>query len=227
SLMNEVKFNIEPIIKKNLENVSMKCWDNREQQLKILDNQGALGLAAFDNKGDCIGLVHFYKITFPNWNNSFFPDYAKKRLEDWPLGWPLLVAKKKELDFSGQVLGIACFHVGVYKRSYEANKTYFNKGIGRNLLASVTKWAKEQKYFAVIGIGGSNVIPEYNNQMGCLPYKEYEKLGFKTEAFEVASNQIPWWVDQWGGKVKKQYNDAKEKNIDSKNLCSRLMVLNI
>ncbi len=225
--MDKLKFNIKPITKENLDDVSMKCWDNREHQMKILNSQEALGMSAYDNNGDCIGLVHFYKIIFPDWDNSFFPDYARNRLEDWPLGWPLIAARGKGLHFNGPVLGISCFHVGVLKKSYETDKKYFKKGIGKSLLSSAVEWAGQNNYSAIIGIGGSNDIPEYNIQMGCLPCKEYEKLGFTAEAFEADGNQDPWWVNAWEGDVKEEYQNAKRKGVDSKNLCSRLMVLRI
>jgi GNAT superfamily N-acetyltransferase len=225
--MEDFNYNLKPITKDDIDDISMKCWDNREHQLKILDFQETLGIAAFDYNGDCVGLLHFYKVTIPNFNNSLFPDYAKKRLEDWPLGWPLIAAKEKGLHFNGPVLGIACFHVGVYKKSYESDIKYFNKGIGKKLLTSAIEFAEKYNYSAVIGIGGSNDIPEYNIQMGCLPFKVYENLGFTAEAFEVKNNDIPWWVEKWGGKVKEEYEKAKESGIDNKKLCSRLMVLKL
>ena len=97
--MNKGEFQIRPIESKDLDYVPDWCWENRQTQMRLLELQEILGFGAWE--GDvCVGLLHCYSVTLPQWDDSNFPGYGRKRLISWPLGWPLLAAKGKGLQFN-------------------------------------------------------------------------------------------------------------------------------
>lgn len=221
------EFKIKPISHKEIDLISKKCWDNRDIQLKILDHQKILGFAAWNDKDVCVGQLHCYSITLPDWDNSYFPNYAKKRLEDWPLGWPLLAAREKSISLNGLIWGIACFHVGLVAKSHKPDTAYFKKGLGKALLAAAVDWAKDQRYAGVIAHGGPRPITDYNITMGCLPWTSYNNLGFKTIALEENGLKKTWWMKSGSLKTKTQVENALAKGAKLEDLCSRSMLLKI
>ena len=189
--MNINKFEIRPITINEIDSVSRKCWWKKENQLKIIEKQEILGIGASNEDNICVGQFHCYSVSLPQWDDYTFPDYARRRLEDWPLGWSLLAEKQESLQFEGPVWGIACFHVGYLPDSQEADPVYFNRGIGKALLAAAVDWAKTHDYSGIITLGGPREIPSYNIQMGCLPWTSYDKLGFETKVFEENRQNLP------------------------------------
>jgi GNAT superfamily N-acetyltransferase len=221
------KFYIKPIYKQDIEHIPDKCWENRKTQLNLTEYQEILGFGAWDNDNICVGQLHCYKITIPDWDDINFPGYARNRLEDWPLGWPLLAAKQKNLKFEGPVWGHACFHVGVLPGKYEADPGYFGQGIGKALLFESVKWAYDHKYTAVIAHGGPKAIPEYNVMMGCLPWTSYAAMNFEVMAYEEDGKRLPWWTDIKGSIIKDRVNEIINNVHELKDICARLMILSI
>lgn len=223
--MNTEGYTIRPIYEKDLDAVASMCWENWETQLRILDKQQILGFGTWDDNGICIGSLHCYKVSIPDWDDCNFPDYGRARLQDWPLGWPLLASREKELQFSGPVWGHACFHVGILPNTWQANPAYFHRGIGTALLEASVAWAHRHAYAAVIAHGGSKIISAYNTMMGCMPWTSYAKLGFETKAFEEDALKLPWWVDTKGEEIKNQVERALEQGHKLEDINARLMVL--
>ena len=228
--MNELDYIIKPITLSNLEAVNQDCWQSRDAQLKLLSRQEILGFGAFID-GVCVGSLHCYKIESIDIDDSLFPNYARNRLEDWPLGWPLLALKAKGIVFSRPIWGHACFHVGRLVNTHHSDATYISKGIGTALLEASIDWAKEHNYAAVVAHGGSKKVSEYNMIMGCLPYTTYERYGFKVVAIEENGQKAPWWTtvgESWDDeKLQAQLKAAYVDNIDFSDIAARLMVLNI
>jgi GNAT superfamily N-acetyltransferase len=225
--MTQDEFTIKLIVADDLDDVSGMCWENRETQLRILEKQEILGIGAWDEKDVCVGQLHCYEVTVPGWDDSVFPDYARNRLEDWPLGWPLLAAKEKELEFDGPVWGHACFHVGVLPDTWHAEPEYFERGIGTAMLEASVAWARDHDYAAIIAHGGPKIIPAYNNMMGCMPWTSYAKLGFETKAFEEDAERLPWWIESKGDEIKSQVDRALEEGHELEDIVARLMVLRL
>ncbi|MCL1858923.1 MAG: GNAT family N-acetyltransferase [Oscillospiraceae bacterium] len=225
--MNELKYIIKPITIENLDSVNQDCWENRDVQLKILELQKILGFGAWIDSV-CVGSLHCYKIDLPDWDDALFPEYGRKRLEDWPLGWPLLAAKAKGIIFNGPVWGHACFHVGRLVNTHDSNREYLGKGIGKALLDASVKWAREHQYAGIIAHGGSKSVLEYNVVMGCLPWTSYKRVGFKVCALEEDGAAMPWWTTAWDNPIIKEQVSQSLGNSDRvKDICARLMVLNL
>jgi hypothetical protein len=218
---------IRPIVESDLDGVSGMCWEDRETQMKILDKQDILGFGAWDDEGVCVGQLHSYAVSLPEWDESLFPGYARARLEDWPLGWPLLAAREKGLAFDGPVWGHACFHVGVLPNTWQANADYFERGMGSALLADSVAWARDHGYPAIIAHGGPKIIPAYNTMMGCMPWTSYAELGFETRAFEEDAEQLPWWAETKGDAIKSQVDQALAQGRALEDIVARLMVLRV
>ncbi len=223
--MVQESITIRPIYADDLEAVAAMCWENRETQLRILAKQEVLGFGAWDHRNTCVGSLHCYSVTLPDWDDSDFPGYGRARLEDWPLGWPLLAARKKGLEFAGPVWGQACFHVGILPNTWQAQPKYFNKGIGTALLEASVAWARDHAYAGVIAHGGPRTIPAYNVMMGCLPWTSYAKLSFETMAYEEDGERLPWWVETRGETIKAQVDGATSEGRDLEDIVARLMVL--
>ena len=225
--MPQINATIRPIRAGDLDAVAGMCWENRETQLRLLDKQEILGFGAWDSAGTCVGSLHCYSVTLPEWDDTDFPGYGRARLEDWPLGWPLLTAKAKDITFPGQVWGQACFHVGILPGTWQADPAYFNQGTGTALLKASVTWARDHKYAGIMAHGGPKIIPGYNVMMGCLPWTSYEKLGFETMAYEEDAERLPWWAETKGDTIKAQVDRALAEGRDLKDIVARLMVLRL
>ncbi|MGC9347396.1 MAG: hypothetical protein ACP5JG_04580 [Anaerolineae bacterium] len=221
------EWTIRPIYADDLDDVSGMCWENRETQQRILEKQEILGIGAWDDENVCVGQLHCYEVTLPEWDDSDFPGYGRARLEDWPLGWSLLAAREKGLEFDGPVWGHACFHVGVLPDTLQADTEYFRRGMGTALLEASVAWAQKHNYDAIIAHGGPRIIPAYNTMMGCMPWTSYAKLGFETKAFEEDAERLPWWAETKGEGIKAQVNRALAEGHEIKDIVARLMVLRL
>jgi GNAT superfamily N-acetyltransferase len=225
--MIQDEYHVEPIQEHHLDSVASMCWENRDTQLRILGKQGILGFGAWDSQNISVGSLHCYKVALPDWDDTNFPGYGRARLQDWPLGWPLLAARDKALEFDGPVWGHACFHVGILPNSWQADPAYFNKGIGTALLEASVLWARMHKYPGIIAHGGSRIIPAYNTMMGCMPWTSYERLGFETAAIEEDGKKLPWWVETKGDEISNQVKEALSAGRTLDEIGARLMVLHL
>jgi GNAT superfamily N-acetyltransferase len=217
---------IRPIYRQDLDAVAAMCWEDRDTQLRILEKQEILGFGVWDAENTSIGTLHCYRVTLPEWDDSDFPGYGRARLQDWPLGWPLLAAREKGLEFDGPVWGQACFHVGILPNTWQADPRYFRRGIGTALLEASVAWARDRGYAAVIAHGGSPIVPVYNTMMGCLPWTAYQKLGFETQAIEDGA-RLPWWVASKGQNIQEQVERALAEGKEIPDIAARLMVLRL
>jgi GNAT superfamily N-acetyltransferase len=225
--MKQEDITIRSIYQQDLDDVAGMCWENRETQVRLLERQEILGFGAWDAEKGSVGTLHCYRVTLPDWDDSDFPGYGRARLEDWPLGWPLLAARKQGLAFDGPVWGQACFHVGILPNTWQADSRYFRKGTGTALLEASVEWAREHDYAAVIGHGGSPIVPAYNTMMGCLPWTAYQKLGFETQAIEEDGQRLPWWVETKGEAIQEQVEQALAEGKAIADIAARLMVLRL
>lgn len=225
--MDTPEFTLRPIRADDLDAVASMCWENRETQRRLLEKQEILGFGAWDDQDVCVAQLHCYSVTLPDWDDSDFPGYGRARLEDWPLGWPLLAAREKGLDVAGPVWGHACFHVGILPDTWEADPDYFHRGIGTALLETSVAWARDHGYAAIIAHGGPKIIPAYNTMMGCMPWTSYAKLGFETVAFEEDAQRLPWWARTKGETIQAQVDQALSEGRPLEDVCARLMVLDL
>ena len=69
----------------DLDSICGACWENRETQMRLLEKQEILGMAAWEGQ-TCVGLLHGYSLKLSEWDDRDFPGYARNRLLDWPLG---------------------------------------------------------------------------------------------------------------------------------------------
>jgi GNAT superfamily N-acetyltransferase len=226
--MTAPEFVIRPIESADLDRVSGACWESRETQARILDRQGILGMAAWQGSR-CVGQLHAYRVTFPQWDDSHFPGYGRTRPVSWPLGWPLLAAREKGLRFDGPVWGHACFHVGFADPEARcADRTFFGRGIGSVLCEASVQWARDHGYAAVLAQGGTKAAPEYNVWMGCLPWTTYARKGFVCVAQEEDGIQLPWWArGEAKPEVMQQMQEALAAGTPVDELCARAMVLRL
>ncbi|MCL1830207.1 MAG: hypothetical protein FWG21_02125 [Oscillospiraceae bacterium] len=223
--MEKIEYTICPITIENLDSVNQDCWQSREAQLTLLKQQEILGFGAWVGS-ICIGSLHCYRVTLPVWDDTLFPEYGRKKLTDWPLGWPLIAAKEKNLLFQGPVWGHSCFHVGRLLDTHHSTSEYIGKGIGKALLIASINWAKTHEYSAIIAIGGSKTVFEYNPVMGCLPWTSYLNNGFSVKAIEEEGKNPPWWIKEWDNKIiNEQIDDVLAVEDDYNSICARLMVL--
>jgi GNAT superfamily N-acetyltransferase len=225
--MNQDMVTIRPIYEQDLDAVAGMCWENRETQLRLLEKQATLGFGAWDTENRSVGTLHCYRVTLPEWDDSDFPGYGRARLEDWPLGWPLLAAREKGLEFDGPVWGQACFHVGILPNTWQANPAYFHRGIGTALLEASVAWARDHDYVAAIGHGGSAMVPAYNTMMGCVPWTSYAKLDFETAAIEEDGARLPWWGETKGETIQAQVEQALAAGKKIADIAARLMILHL
>jgi GNAT superfamily N-acetyltransferase len=225
-MMDSDEFVIRPVKSADLDRVAGACWENRETQMRLLDEQGILGMAAWDGERS-VGQLHCYRVTLPEWDDASFPGYGRARLVSWPLGWPLLAAKQKGLEFDGPVWGHACFHVGfAAPDARKADPAYFGRGIGTALCRASVEWAREHGYCAVLAQGGPKAVPAYNVWMGCLPWTTYDRLGFTCEAQEEDARELPWWAKgETSPEAMKQVQHALDAGTPLSEICTRLMVL--
>jgi len=223
------RYQVRPISGKELDGVSSKCWDSREVQQRILQQQEILGIGAWDADNRCIAQLHCYRVSLPDWDDSLFPDYARNRLLDCPLGWPLLAAKERGLSFDGMpVLVLSCFHVGLLPGCFDEDPRYFRKGIGTALLRATMDWARASRtYAAILAHGGSSILPAYNIWMGCLPWTAYQKEGFISVTQEEEGARLPWWKDKEHPALRNQLTAALTEGHGPGELNAHLMVLEL
>ena len=110
--MMKGEFEIRPIRLGDLDHVTGACWENRQTQVRLLEIQEILGFGAWEGDA-CVGQLHCYRVTLPQWDDSNFPGYGRARPEGWPLGWPLLAAREKGLKFDRPAWGHACWPIPV------------------------------------------------------------------------------------------------------------------
>jgi hypothetical protein len=226
--MAELEVTVRPIERSDLDRVAGACWESRETQHRLLEAQGILGMAAWQGS-QCVGQLHCYRVTLPQWDDSNFPGYGRSKPVGWPLGWPLLAARAKGLHFDGPVWGHACFHVGfAAPDAHRPDRQFFGLGIGTQLCEASVRWAREHGYAAVLGHGGTKAAPEYNVWMGCLPWTTYARMGFECVAQEEGGQQLPWWAKgEASPEVMKQVQEALQAGHKADELCARLMALRI
>jgi hypothetical protein len=224
--VNESGVVIRPIEKSDLDSISGVCWENRETQTRLLQQQDILGMAAWEGPL-CVGQLHCYSVTLPNYDDSNFPGYGRARPVSWPLGWPLLAAREKGAQFDSPVWGHACFHVGfVGPDAHRPNRAYFGRGIGTAMCRASVQWAREHGYAAVLAQGGTKTTPEYNVWMGCLPWTTYAQMGFVSLALEEGGRELPWWAKgEASPETMEQVQAAVDAGCEAKELCARTMVL--
>jgi len=223
--MAKGEFYIRPIVSQDLDRIAGACWENRQTQIRLLELQEIPGFGAWE--GDtCVGLLHCYSVTLPQWDDSNFPGYGRANLMSWPLGLPLLVAKEKGLKFNKPVWGHACFHVGWTLGAPHADPKYFGRGIGKAMLKASMQWAKEHDYAGIIAHGGTKVVPDYNIWMGCLPWTTYASAGFECVAMEEDGKQLPWWTKNEGQpELMAQVHKAIAFGSGCDELCAKVMLL--
>lgn len=218
---------VRAIREADLDAVAGNCWENRETQHRLLKVQEILGMGVWQ-ENRCVGQLHCYKVTLPQWDDSTFPGYGRSRPVSWPLGWPLLAARDKGISMDGPVWGHACFHVGFTLGADHADSKYFGQGFGTALCRASVRWAREHGYAAVLAHGGSKAAPAYNTWMGCLPWTTYARMGFECVAMEEDGRELPWWAKgEAKPEVMQQVKAVLDAGREVQELCARTMLLRL
>lgn len=217
---------IKPLTRDDIPRVSGKCWDGDLHQQKIADNQGILGFGAWEEDMS-VGLLHFYRLSFPDPDISLLPEYARKKLLSSPVGFPITAAIHQKIRADGNVMALSCYHVGLKEGKFDEDREYFRKGIGNALLDAAIKWAKENGYAAIIAHGGTPELPLYNIWMGCMPYTSYQKRSFECYSKEEDGMKLPWWKDIDYPEFTETLRETIKQGITANELCARAMILRL
>lgn len=215
---------VRPIFMGDLAGVPGKCWEGAESQHRLLQAQEILGFAAWEGQ-QCVGQLHCYRVLPPQWDDEDFPSYGRRDPRSWPLGWPLQVAQAQHAAVAGPIWGHGCFHVGLVNGAGDADPRYFRRGIGTALCRASVQWASEHGYATILAGAGSALVPDFSVWMGYLPWKVYERLGFRCIGMEEDGTKLPWWVDRCPPTAQEQVRGAVEAGATARDLCARVMAM--
>jgi GNAT superfamily N-acetyltransferase len=205
---------VRPIEPAELDRVVLRCWPDRDALDRLFDEQGTIGMAAWE--GDrCVAQLHCYRVPLPDGTNEnwavggnwwdgkegiqTFTDY-----ENWRPG-------RLNLPFTGLAWCHSCFHVGRTLKSYreemelkfssiaEASRKgreagYSSRGIGTALCRESVRWARQHDYVAVLAPGAPDGLFEFAAWAGHLPWTTYAKLGFETIDIPAHGDELPGWA---------------------------------
>ena len=172
-----MEFAVKPIARSDLSRVNLRCLPDGGRIEKLFDQQGTIGIAAWENN-KCVGTLWFYAVAAPDFTNLCCHPLGGWRETDWKT--PLL--RGTSASDKGKCLGLSCFHVGRTMQtipSDEPDPSYFGKGIGRALCQEALTFARKSSLSAVLAHGGPHQIRSYAVWAGQLPTTAYQKLGFR------------------------------------------------
>jgi GNAT superfamily N-acetyltransferase len=205
---------VRPIEPAELDRVVLRCWPDRDALDRLFDEQGTIGMAAWE--GDrCVAQLHCYRVPLPDGTN-----------ENWTVGgnwWDGKEDSQTHTDhqnwgpgrlnppFTGPAWCHSCFHVGRTLESYreemelkfssiaEASRKgrepgYSGRAIGTALCEESIRWARQHDYVAVLAPGAPDGLFEFAAWAGHLPWTTYAKLGFETVDVPEHGDELPGWA---------------------------------
>ena len=188
---------VRPIAQDELDRIVLRCWPDRDVLAKLFDEQGTIGMAAWEDD-KCVAQLHCYRVVLPDGANAHWPMPYVSADERVFAGWGQWGPKRTELGVTGPVWCNACFHVGrtlLTQDSDVADLRYFGRGIGTALCRASIDWAREHDYAAVIAPGAAHGLPQFTQWYGHLPWTTYDRLGFRK--IEIPPDEIdalPGWA---------------------------------
>jgi GNAT superfamily N-acetyltransferase len=204
---------IRPIQPADLDRVVLRCWPDRDALHRLFDEQGTIGMAAWE--GDrCVAQLHCYRVPLPNgtnenwtvggnwWDGKDSQMFAEK--ESWRPG-------RLNLSYTGPAWCHSCFHVGRTLESFREEMElkpscvaesirkgreagYSGRGIGTALCEESIRWARQHDYIAVLAPGAPDGLFQFATWAGHLPWKTYAKLGFETVDVLVHGDELLGWA---------------------------------
>ncbi len=92
-----------PIASGELERVVLRCWPDRASLERLFENQGTIGMAAWEGER-CVAQLHCYRVVLPGEMNQDWPEWNRPW---WRAGAPEAMA-----SVHGPLWCHACLHVG-------------------------------------------------------------------------------------------------------------------
>ena len=213
---------ISPIRRGDLGKVLIRCLPDGYRVEMLFKTQQIVGFGAWDGE-NCIAQLHCYRLILPHGSTDLWPAWSRPSYVDGVVNGCL--------GISGPVWCHACFHVGrsidSFAHSDDPDSRYFGRGIGVALAQASVRWAKEHDYAAVIAPGTPDGLFSFSVLAGGLPWKTYQKLGFRDETFET-NDDLPEWAK--GGApsdVMREVEAALAAGRPKRELHSKLMVLRL
>ena len=214
---------IRPIHLDELDRVPLRCWPERGILERIFEDQGTIGMAAWEGE-KCVAQLHCYRVLLPDQPNPYWPDHNNWRpVEAWRNDAP------SGLDLKGSVWCHACTHVG---RTIEGNAAddrpdarYAGRGIGSALARASVQWAKEHDYIGVFAPGAG--LFAAGTWMGSLPLTTYAKLGFQAIGPQPEDALPDWAKGDSPPEVMAEVESALAAGRPPKDFHGRLMLLDL
>ena len=205
---------VRPIEPAELDRVVLRCWPDRDALDRLFDEQGTIGMAAWE--GDrCVAQLHCYRVPLPNGTNESWT--VGGNWWDWKEGVQTFTGdedwrpRSLSFPFTGPAWCHSCFHVGRTLESYreemelksssmtEARRKgrepgYSGRGIGTALCKESIRWARQHDYVAVLAPGSPDGLVEFAAWAGHLPWTTYSKLGFEAVDLPEHGDELPPWA---------------------------------
>jgi GNAT superfamily N-acetyltransferase len=103
----ELHFTVRPIQPTELDRVVLRCWAGREELLRLFDEQGTIGMAAWEGVR-CVGVLHCYRIEDPGATSDGLPSWVRAW---YPGDWPD-ATREAAVNLPGPIWRLSCYHVG-------------------------------------------------------------------------------------------------------------------
>lgn len=229
SLGDGTPITIRAVEKAELDHLVLRCWPDRETVDRLTEEQGTIGMAAWEGDRN-VAQLHCYRIDSPDEHNRHWPDW-----NDWwtagerPFTGGQWAPPKSELGLSGPIWCHACFHVGRTQEAPDANDIrYLGQGIGTALCKESVRWAQSCGYAGVVAPGAADGLLEFARWSGRLPWTTYAKLGFRTYMVPPEETaDLPGWVR---GQIHEPIASEIKKALETRpvnELLERVMVLEL
>jgi hypothetical protein len=197
SLADGTPIVVRAIVPVELGRVVLRCWPERETLDRLFEEQGTIGMAAWDGDA-CVAQLHCYRVTAPH-GTEWRPEWGANWWTDSDrifAGWDQWGPCKAELGLRGPVWCHACFHVGRTLDDPERNDArYLGQGIGTALCRASVSWACGNGYRAVLAPGAADGLVEFARWYGHLPWTTYARLGFRSYAVpREETDVVPGWA---------------------------------
>jgi GNAT superfamily N-acetyltransferase len=229
---------VRPIERGELDRVVLRCWPEREVLDRLFEEQGTIGMAAWEGE-KCVGQLHCYRIILPEgtgWESKWGANWWSGEVDDptdyvftdrlrWGPG-------KTDLELRGAVWCHACSHVGrtleAATQSDDPDPRYFGRGIGTALCRASVAWAREHGYVAVLARGVPEGLREFAVWAGALPWTTYARLGFREVDPVGEGDELPLWAQgDCPPEVMEEVRAALAAGRPAREFHERLMVLEL
>jgi GNAT superfamily N-acetyltransferase len=220
---------VRPIERGELDRVVLRCWPERDVLERLFQEQGTIGMAAWE--GDkCVGTLHCYRIAPPDWRNEHWPEW--NRWWTGPSSFSEAEIRTYLERLSGSLWCHACYHVGrmleLQSAGDEPDHSYFGRGIGTALCRASTEWARGHGYAGVLVSSAAEGLFRHAVWSGSLPWTTYARLGFEVLGRKEEGAGLPGWAQgDSPPEVMAEVRDALAAGRSPHEFHGRLMVLDL